>query len=90
MKSIRNTIITIDLLTERSVSIAKTVTAEYKGNTVEIERTRKAYDNSPLGRQALVDEVEKPYSTAVFAVWGETPIVADPKPPVIAEGEVDI
>lgn len=81
--------ITIDFLIERSVSIGRTVTVEYNGNTVELERTRKAYDNSPLGRQALIDEVGEPYSTAVFMVWGETPTVQDPELPVIVESEVN-
>lgn len=75
--------IIIDLLTENSVSIVRVVQTTYNGKIVELERTRKAYDNSNLGRQKLLQEVGNPYYTSIIAIWGTTPTVADPPTPEI-------
>lgn len=72
--------IIIDLLTESSVSIIFSTQIEYNGKIVELERTRKAYSNSPLGRQALLKEIGDPYYTAVISIWGDIPTINDPIP----------
>lgn len=73
--------IIISLLTNHSVSILTITQMEYNGKTVELERTRKAYDNSVTGREALSSEVGEPYSTAILEVWGDTPTIQDPPQP---------
>ena len=72
--------IIIDLLTENSVSIIFSTQMEYNGKIIELERTRKAYSNSPLGRESLLTEIGEPYYTAVISIWGDTPTVNDPIP----------
>ena len=72
--------ITIDALTKNSVSVKrqKTITAE--GSTYEIgEPHRCAYVNSVSGRKQLAAELPEPYLSAVLAVWGDAPTVADPE-----------
>lgn len=72
--------IIIDLLTENSVSIIFSTQMEYNGKIVELERTRKAYSNSPLGRETLLTEIGDPYYTAIIFIWGDTPTINDPIP----------
>lgn len=73
--------LTLDLLNKNSVSV-KTVEKAVV-NLVErtIGTSRKAYANSPIGRQQITDELPEQYANAVFAVWGDEPTVADPEPP---------
>lgn len=50
-------------------------------NGLEINRWRKGYCNSidlKGGRPAVQAEIEEPYRTAIFAVWGDTPTVTQP------------
>ena len=79
--------ITLDLLCKNSVSVKTTE----KTIIDDIERTigtyRKAYANSPIGRQQIVDEIPEEYATAVFAVWGDTPTVDDPPMSPVSEVE---
>lgn len=71
--------ITVDLLTTDTVSIITKKFATVEGQKQQVgEIERKAYSNSALGRQALIDEVGKPYVSAVFAVWGDEPTLKDP------------
>ena len=72
--------IIIDLLTENSVSIIFSTQMEYNGKIIELERTRKAYSNSPLGRESLLTEIGEPQYTSVISIWGDTPTVNDPIP----------
>lgn len=68
--------ITVDMLSENSVSIVTQQTiisgeVEYAVG----EKHRKAYINSAEGREELKKEVAEPYLTAILAVWGSTPTV---------------
>lgn len=74
--------ITLDLLTQDSVSVLTQITIEYNGKRIEAERTRVAYPNSTSGRRKLLYEVGEPYYTSVLAIWGEDPTVVDPIPDV--------
>jgi len=70
--------IALDMLTETSVSVRRERTIEVEGEIISLTPHRKAYMNSPSGRQQVQDEVSEPYRSAIFAVWGEEPTVADP------------
>ena len=50
-------------------------------------RSRKAYNNSSIDRQLLIDELGEPYTTAIFAIWGDNPTVTDPPVPVNSGSE---
>jgi len=64
--------ITIDLLTNSSVSIVTKRFITISGTKQQIGNTeRKAYSNSPLGRKMLIDEVGKPFINSIFAIWGK-------------------
>jgi len=69
----------LDMLTPDSVSIKKQQYVEVNGTEYPIgDPWRRAYVNSTSGRQQVQDEVPEPYKSAIFAVWGEEPTVADP------------
>jgi hypothetical protein len=71
--------ITLDMLTQDSVSLKKQNFATVDGVEYPIGQPwRRAYINSPSGRLAVESEVTEPYKTAILAVWGDTPTVADP------------
>jgi hypothetical protein len=71
--------LTLDMLTPTSVSVKKQQYVEVDGTEYPIgEPWRRAYVNSPSGRQQVQDEVSEPYRSAIFAVWGDEPTVADP------------
>jgi hypothetical protein len=71
--------ITLDMLTPDGVSIKKQQYIEVNDTEYPIgEPWRRAYVNSASGRQQVQDEVPEPYRSAIFAVWGDTPTVADP------------
>jgi hypothetical protein len=74
--------ITLDLLTQDSVSVLTQVIIEYNGKKIEAEHTRIAYPNSTLGRRKLLYEVGEPYYTSVLTIWGETPTIIDPVPDI--------
>lgn len=70
--------IIIDDLTQDSVSIKKQNYTTVKDIEYPIgDPWRKAYVNSVRGRQELETELENKYITAIFAIWGDTPIVED-------------
>ena len=70
--------ITLDMLTQDSVSLKKQNYAIVDGTEYPIgEPWRKAYVNSTNGRAEVEAEVSEPYKTAVFAVWGDTPTVSE-------------
>lgn len=77
----------IDMLNENTVSIVTVFLATIDGEEIEVKRTRKAYNNSSIDRQLLIDELGKPYTTAIFAIWGDTPTVTDPPTPTELESE---
>lgn len=73
--------ISLDMLTPTSVSVKKQQYVEVNGVEYPIgEPWRRAYVNSTAGRQQVQDEVPEPYRAAIFAVWGDTPTVADHEP----------
>ena len=68
--------ITLDNLTEKSVSVLTQQFAEINGQTVQIgENHRTAFVNSEYGRIELKDKLQEPYLSSVMAVWGENPTV---------------
>jgi len=82
--------ISLDMLTPNSVSIKKQQHVEINGVEYPIgDPWRRAYVNSSSGRQQVQDEVPEPYRSAIFAVWGDTPTVADPVEVPEAENESD-
>lgn len=80
---------TLTLLTEKSVSVMKRTYADIGGTKTQIgESQRKAYANSTIGRQQIIDELPEPYANAVMAVWGDEPTIDDPPAPVLPVTEV--
>lgn len=70
-------IITIDNLTTDSVSV-KTQRVLIEDNGIETALglpSRKAYENSEIGRTELAAEVAEPYFSAILAVWGNNATV---------------
>jgi len=65
--------ITLDMLTPNDVSVMRRQYTAING----VEQWRRAYVNSPSGRQQVQDEVPEPYRSAIFAVWGETPTISE-------------
>lgn len=77
---------TLDMLTQQSVSIKRQQHVDVNGVEYPIgEPWRRAYVNSPSGRQQVMDEVTEPYRSAIFAVWGDEPTIPDE--PNTEEGE---
>ena len=71
--------ITLDMLTQDSVSLKKQQYATVDGKEYPIgEPWRRAYINSVQGRIQVQSEVTEPYLSAIMAVWGETPTVTEP------------
>lgn len=70
--------ITLDMLTQDSVSIKKQQYTMTDGKQYAIgEPWRKAYVNSISGRQQVENEVEEPYKTIIFMMWGDKPTVME-------------
>lgn len=68
--------ITLDMLTQESVSVKKQQYAVVDGTEYPIgEPYRKAYVNSISGREEVINEVPEPQKNAIFAVWGSDPSV---------------
>ena len=68
--------ITLDMLTEDSVSVKKQqyTTVNGKEHTIG-EPWRRAYVNSVKGREQVQAEVIEPYRSVVMMMWGDTPTV---------------
>lgn len=80
--------ITLDLLTRDSVSVLIKTYANINGEKLQVgDNTRAAYANSPIGRQQIEETLPEDYVASVFALWGDTPTVEDPKPPTVEESE---
>ena len=79
----------IDLLTENSVSVITKRYAEINGTTYLIGTYRKAYDNSPTGRQMIEDELSATDSAAIMAKWGDEATVDDPQTSAEESGVLD-
>lgn len=70
--------ITLDMLTQDSVSLKKQQYTAIDGTEYPIGQPwRRAYINSTQGRAKVEAEIEEPYKTAIFAVWGDTPTVTE-------------
>ena len=70
--------ITLDMLTQDSVSVKKQQYVEIDGTEYPVGQPwRRAYVNSVRGRQQVEEEVPEPHRTAIFAVWGDTPTVEE-------------
>ena len=70
--------ITLDMLTQDNVSVKKQQYTIIDGTEYLIgEPWRKAYVNSTKGREEAKTEVAEPYLSAIMAMWGTTPTVAD-------------
>ena len=68
--------ITLDNLTENSVSVLTQQFASLNGQTVQVgENHRTAFVNSEYGRIELKDKLQEPYLSSVMAVWGENPTI---------------
>lgn len=70
--------ITLDMLTQDSVSIKKQkITTIENVEYVLGEPWRKAYINSIKGRQELQTELEEKYINAIFSVWGDIATIVE-------------
>jgi hypothetical protein len=71
--------ITLDMLTQDSVSVKKQLYTEYNGQLYPIGQPhRKAYMNSVAGRQEVINELPQAQQNAIFSIWGDTPTVDEP------------
>ena len=71
--------ITLDMLTTDSVSVLKQQYITVDGTDVKVgENVRNAYMNTQTERELLKSELPEEFYNAVIAVWGDTPIVAEP------------
>jgi hypothetical protein len=77
----------LDLLTENSVSLVMIDYLTMKdGSKVQVGPiARRAYTNSALQRQELMERLPEKYYNAIFAVWGDTPTIVDLEPSKISE-----
>jgi len=71
--------ITLDMLTQDSVSLKKQQYTIVNGTEYPIGKPwRRAYVNSIQGRQQVQAEVPEPYKSAILEVWGDKPTVTEP------------
>lgn len=69
---------TVDMLTNTSVSILTQKFVKVDGKETQLGKNhRKAYVNTEAGRQALMSEQEEATVQAVFAIWGDAPMVTN-------------
>lgn len=72
--------ITLDMLTEDSVSVLKQTYVNYNGQEMQMGgNVRNAYSNSQSGRAEIAKVLTEPYLNSVMAVWGDTPTVEEPE-----------
>lgn len=72
--------ITLDLLTQNGVSVLTKTYADINGVKTQLGANhRKAYGNSPIGRELLAKDLPETYYNAVLVVWGDTPTLTDPE-----------
>ncbi len=70
--------ITLDMLTQNSVSVKKQQYIVQDGKEYAIgEPWRRAYVNSTQGRKQVENEVPEPYKSVVLLMWGDTPTVTE-------------
>ncbi len=70
--------ITLDMLNEESVSVKREKYIIIDGSQMPVGTVeRNAYTNSAVGRELLSKQLPAEYCSAVFAVWGSTPLCSD-------------
>lgn len=70
--------ISLDALNENSVTVKTQQYVEINGEELNVgELHARAYMNSERGRAELAEDVPEPYLSAVLAVWGDAPKVAE-------------
>lgn len=70
--------ITLDNLTENSVSVLTQQFVEINGESVQVgENHRAAFMNTTYGRIELAIKLPEPYLSSVLAVWGDEPPVVE-------------
>lgn len=68
--------ITLDMLTQRAVSVSWQQCTVINDVEYEIgEPRRRGYMNSVSGRAAIAEELPEAQANAIMAVWGDTPTV---------------
>ena len=68
--------IVIGELNKNSASIIRTNHINYNGKKTQLgDSLRCLYDNSIQDREKIRQELEEPYLSAIFKVWGDTPTV---------------
>ena len=68
--------VTVDMLTSESVSILTQQFVDIDGQLTQVGKNhRKAYVNTEAGRKAIESEQDENTVQAVFAMWGDKPIV---------------
>lgn len=68
--------VTIDMLTDTSVSILTQNFVEIDGVEMQVDKNhRKAYVNTESGRNEIENEQEESTINAVFSIWGDNPTV---------------
>lgn len=70
--------VTVDMLTDKSVSILTQKFIEIDGVETQVgDNHRKAYVNTEAGRKVLESEQDESTINAVFAIWGDAPMVTN-------------
>ena len=68
--------ITLDMLSQNSVSVKIQQHIEQNGVEYAIGQPhRKVYVNSTRSREEVQNELPQAQQNAIFAIWGDTPIV---------------
>lgn len=71
---------TVDMLTVDSVNILTQNYIEFNGVQNQVgQNHRCAYVNSNTGRTCLQENEPEEVVNAVFAIWGDTPTIEEPK-----------
>ncbi len=69
---------TVDMLTPDGVSIMTSQLVSLDGEMVQIgDPHRRAYANSLSGRKEIQENEPEDVTQAVFAIWGDSPTIAD-------------
>lgn len=74
--------IILDMLTTESVSVLTKEFADINGIKTQIgTNMRKAYANSPMGREMIAKELPEEYANTVLTLWGTEATIQDPPKP---------
>lgn len=65
-------IITLDMLTTKSVSVKTERFIEEDGKVLPVGKPhRKLYENNEEGRREVIEELPEQYQNAIFTIWDE-------------------